>query len=252
MPSALGERAARDRRKGERPIRMPQAKVTPFTTRSYPPALGRGPDSGRRETAARPEKPSILLDSTTVSPRLVPKHTTQHKPEAPGNGHNPKHTTQHKPEAPKNGHNPTQPNSEAPVRGSKPTQPNPEADNRRAKKARFARTVTADEIQADSDQDEPFLTPANNKPSKTERIAITRNRERVERADAMDQKLLSKYLPATAHDFLPNTIPGPDDAFTPPAWLMTAVDHADTECTTCPIRTLARRHPSKHRAPPKL
>jgi hypothetical protein len=77
------------------------------------------------------------------------------------------------------------------------------------------------------------LTPANKEPSKTERTTITRNRERVERADAMDQKLLSKYLPATAHDFLSNTIPGPDDAFTPPAWLMTAI--TDVMLLTTPI-----------------
>jgi hypothetical protein len=73
------------------------------------------------------------------------------------------------------------------------------------------------------DQDEPFLTPAK-EPSKTKKIAIQQNRERVERADAIDQQLLSKYLPATADEFLPETIPGPDDAFTPPAWLMLAIE----------------------------
>jgi hypothetical protein len=77
--------------------------------------------------------------------------------------------------------------------------------------------VTADDIQAGSDQDKPPLTPANAEPSKKEKIAIRRNRERVERANAIDQKLLSKYLPATANDFLPTTIPGPDNAFIPPA-----------------------------------
>jgi hypothetical protein len=67
------------------------------------------------------------------------------------------------------------------------------------------------------------LTLANAEPSKKEKIATGRNRERVERADTIDQELLSKYLPATANDFLPTTIPGPDDSFIPPAWLMTAI-----------------------------
>jgi hypothetical protein len=88
--------------------------------------------------------------------------------------------------------------------------------------------MTADDIQANSDQDKPdqdkpLLTPADKELSKTEKIAIRRNQERLKRANAIDQKLLSKYLPASANDFLPNTIPGPDDNFTPPAWLMKAI-----------------------------
>ena len=46
---------------------------------------------------------------------------------------------------------------------------------------------------------------------------------RVERADASDHRLTSKYLPAEASEFLPDPIPGPDDGFIPPAWLMEAI-----------------------------
>jgi hypothetical protein len=83
--------------------------------------------------------------------------------------------------------------------------------------------VTAYGIQANSDQDEPLLTSAGKEPLKAEKIAIRRNQERVKRANAIDQKLLSKYLPSTANDFLPNMIPGPDNNSTPPAWLMIAI-----------------------------
>jgi hypothetical protein len=72
------------------------------------------------------------------------------------------------------------------------------------------------------DQEE-LLAPVEKEPSETEKIAARRNRERIERADAIDQKLLSKYLPATMNEFLPNTIPGPDDNFSPSPWLMEAI-----------------------------
>jgi hypothetical protein len=42
--------------------------------------------------------------------------------------------------------------------------------------------------------------------------------------DAIDQKLLSKNLPNKMEEFLPNTIPGPNDRFTPPTWLMKAIE----------------------------
>jgi hypothetical protein len=46
----------------------------------------------------------------------------------------------------------------------------------------------------------------------------------VVKANAIDHKLTSKYLPKTEDKFLPNKIPGPDDAFTPPKWLMEAIE----------------------------
>jgi hypothetical protein len=82
--------------------------------------------------------------------------------------------------------------------------------------------ATASDIQAESNE-EGTVGPEKAS-TKQERVAERRNRERVERADAVDQKLLSKYLPPTPAEFLPNKIPGPDDSFTPPAWLMGAIE----------------------------
>jgi hypothetical protein len=60
------------------------------------------------------------------------------------------------------------------------------------------------------------------------KAADRRNRDRVERAKASEHKLISKYLPMTVDEFLPSKIPGPDDAFRPPAWLMEAVKSVAT------------------------
>jgi hypothetical protein len=58
-----------------------------------------------------------------------------------------------------------------------------------------------------------------------EKIAVRRNRDRVEQANVTDHKLTSKYyLPSTIDEFLPSKIPGPDDAFIPPEWLMEAIE----------------------------
>ena len=205
MPSALGERAERERRQGNRPTRPPQGKLTPTTTRKRPPALGRGPDPGRRDKEVRTLTRASRRETGAISRAQPQRDSATH--------------TQHKPEAPPTRHRPTQPNPETPGRGSKSRSDREPRD----KQVCFDEPATADDIQADSDQDEPLGTPADTEPSKSEKIAIRRNRERVERADAIDQKLLSKYLPETANDFLPNTIPGPDDNFTPPAWLMIAI-----------------------------
>ena len=56
------------------------------------------------------------------------------------------------------------------------------------------------------------------------RVADRRNLARVSKADGVDQKLLSKYLPATIDEFFFSVIPGPDDSFVPPAWLMQAIE----------------------------
>ncbi len=50
------------------------------------------------------------------------------------------------------------------------------------------------------------------------KVAERRNLKRVSDADAIDHRLLSKYLPETINEFLPNVITGPDDSFVPPAW----------------------------------
>jgi hypothetical protein len=61
-------------------------------------------------------------------------------------------------------------------------------------------------------------------------VVDRRNRDRAERANATDQKLTSKCTPSSIDKFLPDKVPGPDDAFTPPAWLMEAVEEiAKTE-----------------------
>jgi hypothetical protein len=61
------------------------------------------------------------------------------------------------------------------------------------------------------------------------KAADWRNQDQVERANASDQKLVSKYLlPMTVVEFLPSKIPGPNDAFRPLAWLMEAVKSVST------------------------
>jgi hypothetical protein len=55
---------------------------------------------------------------------------------------------------------------------------------------------------------------------KQEKVADQRNRDQVEKANMSDQKLASKYLSYSVDDFLPSTIPRPDDALISPAWLM--------------------------------
>jgi hypothetical protein len=55
-----------------------------------------------------------------------------------------------------------------------------------------------------------------------ERIANRRNLDQIERANLPDQKLLCKYLPPSVPEFRPNSIPGPDDSFTPGPALLKA------------------------------
>jgi hypothetical protein len=85
-------------------------------------------------------------------------------------------------------------------------------------------------IEADSDEEDfrPIVEA-----TKRETVADKRNRDRVEKANVSDQKLASKYLPCSVDAFLPNTIPGPDDTFIPPPWLMKAVSEVAT--TEVPI-----------------
>jgi hypothetical protein len=66
------------------------------------------------------------------------------------------------------------------------------------------------------DSEDEDLTPEG-EATEREKVADRRNRDRVEKANASDQRLISKYLPMTVDEFLPNKIPGPDDAFKSPA-----------------------------------
>jgi hypothetical protein len=73
-------------------------------------------------------------------------------------------------------------------------------------------------INQDSDtDDDPTPTATMTEP---ERIADRRNLDRIDRANLSDQQLLCKYLPSSVTQFLPSSIPGPDDNFSPsPAFL---------------------------------
>jgi hypothetical protein len=72
------------------------------------------------------------------------------------------------------------------------------------------------------DKDEVKDTTEADKPTK---LADQRNLKRVDKANEVNQSLLSEcYLPETIDEFLPNVTPGPDDSFVPPAWLMKAAE----------------------------
>jgi hypothetical protein len=71
---------------------------------------------------------------------------------------------------------------------------------------------------------------------KTTKLADRRNLKRVDKADEIDRSLLSKYyLPESIDEFLPNVIPGPDDSFVPPAWLMKAVQEVAASEVQTPL-----------------
>jgi hypothetical protein len=85
------------------------------------------------------------------------------------------------------------------------------------------------DIEAHSDDEE--LEPEA-EPTEKEKVSSRRNRDRIEQANATDQRLTSKYLPCSIDEFLPGEIPGPDDNFVPPPWLMEAV--LEVAATTVP------------------
>jgi hypothetical protein len=76
-------------------------------------------------------------------------------------------------------------------------------------------------IDENSDPDED--QEPSNAMTDLERVANRRNLDRIERANISNQQLLSKYLPSSVDDFLPNRIPGPDDSFTPGPELLKAI-----------------------------
>ena len=71
------------------------------------------------------------------------------------------------------------------------------------------------EIGAESDEEQEETLAQEGGTSLKEKVADRRNQLRVERADAIDHRLTSKYLPGDIVNFLPDPIPGPDDNFTP-------------------------------------
>ena len=57
------------------------------------------------------------------------------------------------------------------------------------------------------------------------KLADRRNLVRVDKTDEIDRSLLSKrHLPESVDKFLSSVVPGPDDSFDPPTWLMQATE----------------------------
>jgi hypothetical protein len=75
------------------------------------------------------------------------------------------------------------------------------------------------EIESDKDN----IAPAGDT-TEQETVSAQRDQDRADQANATDQKLTSKHLSFDIDEFLPNTIPGPDDGFTLPDWLMEAIE----------------------------
>jgi hypothetical protein len=71
---------------------------------------------------------------------------------------------------------------------------------------------------------------------KPKKLADQRNLKRVDKADEIDQSLMSKHhLPESIDEFLPNVIPGPDGSFVPPAWLMQATEEVAEPVAPTPL-----------------
>ena len=85
---------------------------------------------------------------------------------------------------------------------------------------KFARVRRAD-VEAEM-EDKVADETKTDKPAK---LADQRNLVRVDKADEIDRSLLSEcHLPDSIDEFLPSAIPGPDNCFEPPAWLMQATE----------------------------
>jgi hypothetical protein len=83
--------------------------------------------------------------------------------------------------------------------------------------------IGLDALKIVIDSKEEDLTPLG-ETTERQRVAERRNRNRVKKVKASYQKLISKYLPMTVDEILPNKIPGPGYAFKPPAWLIEAIE----------------------------
>jgi hypothetical protein len=241
MPSALEERAERERRaaEGQRdtpaeaaqhdPERLGREKAQKSTVQKSDVQKSNVQKSNVQKSTLHNSESlqksnvhkSTLHNSESLQRRKVNK-STLHNPESLGRGKVKR--TQHHPEPlairgkVKTPHKPTKK-----VRLMTP-QDSDKLEARLINNGRSGSIVDIDplDIQADSDQED--LERGNGMITTTQKVGDRRNRDRVERADATDQKLLSKYLPATIDEFLPNKIPGPDDSFVPPAWLMQAIE----------------------------
>jgi hypothetical protein len=77
-------------------------------------------------------------------------------------------------------------------------------------------------------------------PTEKERAFDRRNRVRIERVNTDEQKLVSKYLPGSVDEFLPNVIRSPDDSFIPPPWLMSAIEEVAAATVPTPKEPPAR------------
>ncbi len=87
---------------------------------------------------------------------------------------------------------------------------------------------------AEADKEDEVADETDN--DKVTKVADQRNLKRVDKADELDLNLLSKcYLPESIDDFLPNVMPGPDDSFEPPAWLMKAIEEVAATAALTPL-----------------
>jgi hypothetical protein len=109
--------------------------------------------------------------------------------------------------------------------------PGPAAAEEPARIALDLLRVGKSDIEAKSENEAPDGSERNGTTNVTER----RNLQRASKADATDQRLLSKHLPATINEFLPNTVPGPNDNFVPPAWLMQATEETAVSKAPTPL-----------------
>ena len=60
-----------------------------------------------------------------------------------------------------------------------------------------------------------------------------RNLTRIDEANQRDAETIGKYLPSSASEIFHSVVPGPDDYFTPPPWLLQAI----TNIASLPVDT---------------
>jgi hypothetical protein len=86
----------------------------------------------------------------------------------------------------------------------------------------------------EADKEDEVADEANT--DKVTKVADQRNLKRVDKANELDLNLLSKHhLPESIDDFLPRVVPGPDDSFDPPAWLMQATEEVAATAAVTPL-----------------
>jgi hypothetical protein len=72
--------------------------------------------------------------------------------------------------------------------------------------------------------------------TRQQRLGKARNKERIRRRDNEDNENLSKYLPLYVESLFDEVADGPDDNFSPPSWLIRAINEVSTSphCQRCP------------------